>query len=68
MATKRLISYEAMVRNFRRQNYKNLLKQCEAEGKQYVDDEFTPDTSSLFLDVDKRHNLVWKRASVRLSP
>lgn len=49
-------------RLFKQQNYKKIKKCCATKQKLFVDIEFPPTSSSLFLDPEKTHaEIIWKR-------
>ncbi len=54
---------------FRNQDYRKLKKQCGKKGELFLDAEFPPAQSSLFLDPNKdvSGGVEWKRPGVNIA-
>ncbi|CAJ0558024.1 unnamed protein product, partial [Mesorhabditis spiculigera] len=46
---------------FGQQRYNDIKKQCEKSGQYFVDTDFPPTNTSLFLEGDRSSDIVWKR-------
>lgn len=44
--------------------YKKIKFECQRHRKHFVDKNFPPDNSSLFIEVNKNAGIVWKRPGV----